>query len=651
MAIYATVAAFLGGKKKWPEVVESARNAIFVVGGLVSVAGLALLHSLVSQDFQLKYVAEHTNRALPLAYRVSAFWAGQEGSLLLWAWLLAGMAVAVVVQNRRRNRLLLPYVMAVLMGTEAFFLVLLIFTSNPFTRLLAPPPDGQGLNPLLQNVGMLFHPLTTYLGYVGFTVPFAFAVAALITGRLDAAWIHTTRRWTLFSWLFLSIGIVTGAKWAYVELGWGGYWAWDPVENASLMPWLTGTAFLHSVIIQERRGMLKVWNMVLILLTFSLTILGTFITRSGIIQSVHAFGVSTLGPYFLAFLGFSTLGFLTLLFERWPQLRSDHTLESLLSREANFLLNNLLLTGGAFAVLWGTLLPLFAQLFMGQQVAASAPYFNQVAGPVFLAVVFLLAVCPLLAWRRTSIRGLVHQLRWPGIAGLAGTVILFILGLRKPLALLGFAICIGGLATIGLEFWNGVWARRKIRGEAWWVSLWKLLRRQPRRYGGYLVHLGILLMVMGIVGSSFYQTETMASLKPGESMNVGPYRLEYVELGSVPARTHQKVIAILKVYRDGRLIDVLAPEKDYYPNWPEPTTEVAIHSTLREDLYVALTYWEGESQLASFKAIINPLVAWIWIGWVVLIVGTLVAVMPVPRRVLVERRRSHPLVESVPPGA
>jgi cytochrome c-type biogenesis protein CcmF len=641
MAAYGVVAALVGARQRAPEWVTSARNATFVVGGLVSVAGLTMLYALVSHDFGVKYVVSYTSRDLPLFYTVAAFWAGQDGSLLLWAWLLAGIAVAVVIQNRGRNGALLPYVIAVLLGTETFFLTMLLFASNPFARLPVPLPDGQGLNPLLQNLGMVFHPVATYVGYVGFTVPFAFAVAALVTGRLDATWIRTTRRWTLVSWLFLSIGIGLGAQWAYVELGWGGYWAWDPVENASLMPWLTATAYLHSGIIQERRGMLKVWNIVLIMLTFALTLVGTFITRSGIIESVHAFGVSTLGPYFLAFLALTVLGFLFLLFERWSKLQSENALEGLVSRESSFLLNNLLLAGGAFAVLWGTLLPLVAEAVVGQKIAVSAPYFNQVAGPIFLAIVALLGICPLLAWRRTRPNALLRHLLWPVVGSLLGVVVFFLLGIRDPLPLIAMAVCAFGLGTIGLEFWRSVRAQRRMTGEPPWISLRKLLRRQPRRYGGYLVHLGILLTVIGIVGSSLSQDETTVSLAPGESMSLGAYTLEYVGLENVPARTHQKVLATLRVYRNGRFVGVLVPEKDFHSNWPEPTTEVAIRTTLLEDLYVILSYWEEGGQLVTFKAVVNPLVAWMWIGGTVLVLGTLVAVWPAPQSVPSEQRSSR----------
>jgi cytochrome c-type biogenesis protein CcmF len=646
MAAYGVAAALLGAWRRVPELVTSARNATFVVGGLVSVAGVAMLYALIGHDFGVKYVANYTSRDLPLFYTVAAFWAGQEGSLLLWAWLLAGFAVGAVLQNQGRNQKMMPYAIAVLLAAEMFFLVVLIFASNPFERLPVPLADGKGLNPLLQNLGMIFHPVATYLGYVGFTVPFAFAVAALITGHLDATWIRITRRWTLISWLFLSIGIGLGAQWAYVELGWGGYWAWDPVENASLMPWLTATAYLHSAIIQERRGMLKVWNVVLIMLTFALTLVGTFITRSGIIESVHAFGVSTLGPYFLAFLALTVLGSLYLLFARWSQLQSENKLESILSRESGFVLNNLLFAGGAFTVLWGTLLPLIVDAVSGQKIAVSAPYYNQVASPILLGIVALLGICPLLAWRRVRPSSLLRHLLWPAVVSLVCAIALFTLGVQKPLPLIALTVCVFGLSTVGLEFWRAVKARRRMTGELPWISLGKLIRRQPRRYGGYLVHLGILLMAAGIVGSSFYQDETMASLTPGESMSVGNYRLEYVGLDSVPAQTHQKVFATLNVYRNGRLVDTLAPEKHSYFNWPESTTEVAIRTTLLEDLYVILSYWEEGGQLISLKAVVNPLIVWMWIGGGVLVLGTLVAVWPVPQRIPLEQH--SPRVRGLP---
>jgi cytochrome c-type biogenesis protein CcmF len=620
LSVYAATAAVVGARRGYPELVGSARNAVFVVGGMTTVAAVALLYALITRDFSLEYVASYTSRDLPLFYTMSAFWAGQAGSLLLWAWTLALLSVAVLIQYRDEQRELLPYVTAVLMTTEAFFLTLMVFASSPFARLGFTPPDGQGLNPLLQNLGMVFHPVTVYLGYVGFTVPFAFAVAALITSRLGDAWIRATRRWTLISWLFLSIGIGLGAQWAYVELGWGGYWGWDPVENASLMPWLTGTAYLHSVMIQERRGMLKAWNLLLILFTFGLTLLGTFITRSGVIESVHAFGVSSLGRYFLPFIALTVFGFLFLLFQRMGELRGENELDSLVSRESSFLLNNLILMGAAFATLWGTLFPMISEAVTGQKVAVSAPFFNRVNGPVFLVLMALIGVCPL----------------WPLGTGLVVAGALLALGVRQGYALLALGICAFVVTTIVLEFWRGMRARRRMTGESPLTALVRLTGKNQRRYGGYVVHLGVVLMAVGIAGSTFFKQETQVSLAPGETLALGGYTLEYVKLAEVPAQDHTKVMATVNVYRDQRLLGVITPEKDYHRNQPEPTTEVAIRTTLAEDLYVILAGWEAGGEVASFKAVINPLVVWLWVGGVVLTAGTTFALWPSAREV---RRR------------
>jgi cytochrome c-type biogenesis protein CcmF len=406
LAGYAAYAAFMGGRWRSDQMIASAERSAVTLFVLSSLMMAALVVAFITRDFSLEYVAQYTNRTLPMFYTISAVWAGQSGSLLLWAWLLCLFAAIVVWQNRRKNRKLLPYVLGTILFTAFFFFGLMVYATSPFARLPQPAADGNGLNPMLQNPGMVMHPPTLYLGYVGFTVPFAFALAALLANRLDAQWIRSTRRWTLFSWLFLTLGNLFGAKWAYVELGWGGYWAWDPVENASLMPWLTGTAFLHSVMIQEKRGMLKVWNLVLVILTFGLTIFGTFITRSGIISSVHSFGVSNLGPLFLIFLGAILLVALGLLWWRWPQLKSENQLEALVSRESSFLFNNLLLVGMAFAVFWGTIFPIISEAVRGVKITVGPPFFNQVNVPIGLALLALTGICPLIAWRKASERNL-----------------------------------------------------------------------------------------------------------------------------------------------------------------------------------------------------------------------------------------------------
>ncbi|MFQ5886146.1 MAG: heme lyase CcmF/NrfE family subunit, partial [Anaerolineae bacterium] len=617
ISVYAALAAFWGKRFDYPGFLASARNGVYAVGGLLTVAALALIYALVTHDFQVEYVASYTSLDLPLFYALSAFWAGQAGSLLLWAWLLALFSVIVVLQNRRDQELL-PYVISILMGIEIFFLVLMIMTTNPLHRLDFVPSDGQGMNPLLQNPGMIFHPPATYLGYVGFAVPFAFAMAALFTGRLDEVWIRTTRRWTLLSWLFLSIGVGLGAQWAYVELGWGGYWAWDPVENASLLPWLTGTAFLHSAMIQERRGMLKVWNLALVALTFLLSIFGTFITRSGIVESVHSFGVSTLGPYFLAFLGLVTVSFLFLLFDRLPSLRSENTLDSLLSRESTFLLNNLILLGAAFATFWGTIFPMVSEAVTGNKITVGAPFYNQVNGPIFLTLVLLVGICPLISWRRASKENLLRNFSYPLVVSLAVAGFLFLLGVREWYALLSFTVCAFVMVTILSEFYRGLRARRRLYGENHFSALINLLRRHRRRYGGYIVHLGVVLLTIGVVGSTLYKAETEAHLNPGERVSLKGYSLEFQGLSQYATRNRTVLAANLELYQGDRLLGTMTPERAFYRKAQEPTTEVDIRTTLKEDLYLILA-GVSEDGSATFKVIINPLVAWIWVGGMVLI--------------------------------
>jgi len=629
ISIYTALAAFLSRRFDYPQLLASAKNGVYSVGGLLTIATLALVYALVTHDFQVEYVASYTSLDLPLFYAFSAFWAGQAGSLLLWAWLLALFSLIVVLQNRRDQELL-PYVISILMGIETFFLVLVTMTTNPLHRLDFLPSDGQGMNPLLQNPGMIFHPPATYLGYVGFAVPFAFAMAALLTGRLDEVWIRTTRRWTLLSWLFLSIGIGLGAQWAYVELGWGGYWAWDPVENASLLPWLTATAFLHSAMIQERRGMLKVWNLALVALTFLLSIFGTFITRSGIIESVHSFGVSTLGPYFLAFLGLVSVAFLFLLFDRLPSLRSENTLDSLLSRESTFLLNNLILLGAAFATFWGTIFPIVSEAVTGSKITVGAPFYNQVNGPIFLTLVLLVGICPLISWRRASKENLLRNFSYPLFASLAFAGFVLLSGVREWYALLSFTVCAFVMATILSEFYRGLRARRRLHGDNYFLAFINLLQRNRRRHGGYIVHLGVVLLTIGVVGSTLYKAEREAHLNPGERVSLESYSLEFQGLSQYTARDRMVLRANLEVYRGGRLLATMTPERAFYRNAPEPTTEVDIRTTLKEDLYLILA-GVSEDGSATFKVIINPLVAWIWVGGMVLIGGTVIAVWPDPR--------------------
>ena len=630
LSIYAAVAAFIGARRSRERLIASAKNSVFVVFGVLTLAVVIMEYFLLTGQYQVEYVAHYASSTQAMIYNLSALWGGQEGSLLFWGWVLAMFGAIVLIQNRKKHEDLIPYVISGLMVSEAFFLVLMTVVTSPFKLMDFVPADGQGLNPLLQNIGMFFHPVTQYLGYVGFTVPFAFAMAALFTGRLNDVWIRTTRRWTLFAWLMLSLGILFGGQWAYVELGWGGYWGWDPVENASLMPWLTATAYLHSVMIQEKRGMLKVWNLVLVLLTFLLSILGTFITRSGIIQSVHAFGVSSMGPYFLVFMGATLIVFLWLLMSRLDDLKEENELDSLISRESSFLLNNLILVGAAFATLWGTIFPMISEAVTGKKITVGPPFYEAVNGPIFLALVILVGICPLIGWRRATKENVIRNFLKPFSFAIATDVVLFIFGIRDAGGLVSFGVSAFVLATIALEFYRGAKARvRQYRENVLW-AFFNLIERNRRRYGGYIVHIGVMLMVIGIAGSSFYKTDVQTNVKKGETITLRNYTVRYDGLKEVQRQNHSAVIANLTITQDGQPAGMLFPEKQFYPEQEQPSTEMAVRSTLAEDLYLILAGWEDDGS-ASLKVIINPLIIWLWIGWIVLVGGTMITLWPDPR--------------------
>ncbi len=628
-SLYSVISAIIGARYERKEFIHSSINAAYAVAGLMSIAMAALLWAFFTHDYQVSYVANYSNNNLPLLYTLSAVWGGQEGSLLLWGWLLAVFTAIVMLQNRRQNRELIPYVTAVLMSVELFFLILMTFITSPFSRLDFVPADGQGLNPLLQNPGMLIHPPTLLIGYVGFTVPFAFAMAALITGRLGDVWIRSTRRWTMFSWFFLGVGILLGAQWAYVELGWGGYWAWDPVENASLIPWLTGTAYLHSVMIQERKNMLKVWNVSLIIVTFLLSIFGTFITRSGIISSVHSFGQSALGPFFLGFTGATLVAAVILINNRLPYLKSTNELDSLISRESSFLFNNLILVGAAFSIFLGTIFPIISEAVTGMKITVGAPFFNQVNVPIGLALLFLTGICPIIAWRKTSGRNLRKNVMLPFLIALAGGITLYAAGIGRGYSLLSFSLSILVLTTIAIEFIRGVRARHAMKDEPRIVALGKLIWQNKRRYGGYFVHIGIVLIFIGITGSSAFKVEKEAHLSRGESVKLRNYTIAYENTAQYPTANKIVTAATLSLWRDGEKIGSLNPAIETYEHAEVQTTsEVAIRTTLKEDIYVILAGYEPESLAATFKLIIRPLMAWIWIGGVMLAIGTIVAMLP-----------------------
>jgi cytochrome c-type biogenesis protein CcmF len=505
---------------------------------------------------------------------------------------------------------------------------MLMFVTPPFERLAFTPAEGKDLNPLLQNYWMTIHPPSLYMGFVGCAIPFAFAMAALITGKLGDVWIRTTRRWTLLAWFFLSLGNLFGAEWAYLVLGWGGYWAWDPVENAAFMPWLTCTAFLHSVMIQEKKNMLKVWNMVLVILTFALTIFGTFLTRSGVISSVHSFTQSGLGPFFMGFLGFVLVVSLGLLIWRLPLLKSENELDSILSRESAFLLNNLILVGIAFSVFWGTIFPVISEAVRGIKITVGPPFFNKVNAPLGLILLFLTGVGPVIAWRRASVRHLQKNFLIPVSFGLGGGIVLFVLGMRHYYAVVSFSLCIFVMATIVMEFFRGVRARQAMMGENPLRALSRLIGKNRRRYGGYIIHVGIVMMFLAITGTSAFKEEKQITVKPGDSFEMGGYTLRYD--GSEPSETPHVayLTAKIAVLKGGRQIDTLRPEKRFYKKPEQPTTEVAIRSTLGADLYLVLGSYDDPTKMATIQAYVNPLVGFLWWGGIVLAIGTAVTIFP-----------------------
>jgi cytochrome c-type biogenesis protein CcmF len=628
LAFYSIVANVLGARRSIPALVASARHAVWATCAMVTIAVLALWTSLLKSDFSLEYVASYTSSTLPTVYKITALWGGQQGSLLLWTWLLTIFMAIVAFQNRRRNPEIAPYAVAVLAGLAIFFLGMLNFVTRPFDMLATIPADGQDLNPLLQNYWMAIHPPSLYTGYVSASVPFAFGAAALITGRLDDTWIRSTRRWAIFSWFFLTLGNLFGARWAYEVLGWGGYWAWDPVENAAFMPWLVMTAYLHSVMIQERKDMLKVWNLALIGMAFGLTLFGTFITRSGVISSVHSFTQSGLGPYFLGFLITAAVLYAGLLLFRVKSLRTPAEFESYLSREAAFLFNNLVLVGIAFAVFWGTLFPVLSEAVRGVKITVGPPFFDKVNAPLALALVFLMGVGPLIAWRRSSLDTVTKTFAAPVIFGVVTGICAFIAGLREWYVLTALSLGAFALGTVFVEFRRGVSARRHMVSENPARAFVNLVAKNNRRYGGYIIHIGVVMAFVGIVASSFFKTEVKKSLKQGESFQVGSYELEFLGLSQNETSHLETISARLELLRDGKPIVLMEPAKLFYKRPQQPATSVAIRSTPAADLYVVLAGIDDATGLTTFQVFLTPLVFWLWAGGLIMALGTVVAMWP-----------------------
>jgi cytochrome c-type biogenesis protein CcmF len=626
LAVYGGLAAGIGAKTGRLALVESAQHAALGVFALVTSCFALLTYAFLTFDFSVRYVATNTNLGTPFYYRITGVWGALEGSIILWSWMLALYTIILIVRHRVGARELYPWALATMLGILAFFLLVMTVAAPPFQRQTPVPPDGRGLNPLLEDTGMITHPVALYLGFTGFTVPFAFAMAALITGRIGDTWLALTRRWTIVAWYFLSLGLLIGGWWSYHVLGWGGYWAWDPVENAAFMPWLTGTAFLHSVMIQERRRMLRLWNISLVILTFGLTLFGTFLTRSGVIASVHAFTQGSIGILFLSFLALVLLTALGLVAWRWETIRSEGELDSVVSRESAFLLNNVLLVAAAFTVFFGTVFPLLSEAVRGVKVSVGAPFFNQVNIPLFLSLVFLMGVGPLIAWRRASLDNLKRNFLWPVVLGIVAAAATFALGVRSFLAVLTFATTVFVAVTIVVDFTRATRARLRL-GESLLPAMGRLLVRHNRRYGGFVVHLGILIIALGVMGSHAWSVQTETTLRRGETAELAGYRFRFNGLTAVEESNHFKVVGDFTV-SNGRVLGVLRPAKKFYPQEQAPIAYVDYRLGLREDLYLVLGDFARDGSQATIKLQVNRLVSWIWIGGFVLTLGALLAILP-----------------------
>lgn len=643
LSLYAAGAAVYGARASREDWLASSRNAVLAHFCLVTLAIFLLEYALITSDFSLRYVANNSTRGSLTRYKIAGLWGSLEGSILLWAWLQSLFSTLVVARFGDRHPAVLPYVQAVLQGISAFFLVVMTFAVNPFAPLFPVPPDGRGLNPLLEVTDMLIHPLLLYLGFVGFSVPFAFAMAALITGRLSGEWLKQTRLWTVVAWLFLTGGIFYGGWWSYRTLGWGGYWAWDPVENASFMPWLTGTAFIHSVMIQERKRMLKVWNLLLITLTFALVIFGTFLTRSGILGSVHAFADGPVGALFLGFLALVLLFSLGLIAYRADRLKGHGELDSIVSRESAFLLNNVVLIGICFTVFLGTIFPLLTEAVRGTKISVGTPYFNRVSVPLGMALLLLMGIGPLIAWGRASLNNLRRNFLKPAAAAAVGTALALALGIRQGQVLLAFFCSFFVVATIVAEFVTATRTRAGATGEGFLQAFAALLLKSRRRYGGLIVHLGVVIAIVGIAVSSVYKVEREVTLKPNERLEIGPYAIQFNDLQAGEQPTHILVWANLTVYNGNVPLAALRPGQRFYPNQQTPFASVDARYHWKEDLYLILSAFERDGSSATIKAMINPMIAWIWIGGGVILLGVLVAVLPERRlAMLAARAKAQP---------
>ena len=648
ISFYGIGAAIYGAQNKNQAWISSAKNAMQLVFPLLTISVISLLYLLVNGHFEVAYVESVTSTTMPTYLKLTALWGGQAGSLLFWSWLLAAFTSAVTLRKWDRDQDLLPWVIVVNLVTLAFFLILNIFYENPFNRywqdasgilvafnrpagaLAVFPRDGSGLNPLLRHPGMIIHPPMQYLGFVGFIIPFSYAMATLITRRTDDRWIQLSRRWTLWAWLFLSLGLILGARWAYDVLGWGGYWGWDPVENSALMPWLSGTAYLHAVLIMEKRGMFKQLTMVLSILTYLLVIFGTFITRSGLLSSVHSFAQSKIGPVFLIFIILTILISVWLMISRWNILRSKQEIRSFFSKEGLIIISVVLFLGMLITVFWGVLFPIISEMVIGQKVTVGPPFYERVAAPIFGGLLMLMVLCPLAIWTYVSFKNLGRLLWKPFIISLAGIALPLYGGLTNWSALIAFWLVAFVLAVNSFEISKRIRLRRKSETESWWQSFARVIKRNRRSLSAMTIHIAMVLMALGIIGIEFFQTETQGTLAQGQGLDLASYSMVYQELDEFSASDGRIVArAVVEVRKDGEVIDELYPRRDYYIDSRQPVTIPGVRSTLLDDFYVILVDWkEVTSEGATFKVYHNPLVKWLWIGTYVFMAGVVFATWP-----------------------
>jgi cytochrome c-type biogenesis protein CcmF len=632
LAAYSGVTSLIGVRTRNTAMIASSFRANYLTALALGVAVLALVLAFLRNDFALKYVAEHSNFAMPRVYTWVAFYAGNEGSLLYVAFALAGMAALAMYLVPRRMGAQRPYANFVLMLILTFFVTVNLFMASPFETLSVTPIDGQGINPLLTHPGMFIHPPLIMVGLIAIAVPFALGIGGLLSGRIDDEWVDAGRTWGLVAWVLLAVGLLLGAWWAYTILGWGGYWAWDPVENAAFMPWLALTAFIHSIMVQKRRGMFRLWNIALINISFILGAFGIFINRGGPVPSVHSFGASTLGWVFLLFLGVVAFASFGVFFYRMALLRSSGSLESALSRESAFLVNNLLFLGIAFVTLWGVVFPIISELVLGRTITVGQPFYNSVNGPLFLALIFLMAIGPLLPWRNATWKSVRHAILVPGVITLVITAIVFVIEVRNTAALVGIAVSTLVVISIGQEWVRGTLARHRATGSAYPLAFFQLIGSNRPRYGGYLAHLAVIMLAFGIIGSSFYDLERDVILSQGESASVGAYTVEFTSTATTTFPDRTERTATMRIEKNGTFVGTVEAWHGLYPSFNMLSTRAGIRSTPVEDLYVIFSELQPDGQTAAFRLLLNPMVWWMWIAGPFVILGTVIALWPARQR-------------------